>query len=340
MCKITSAVFQASDLAGAKRREFLGAARQLPPPPRPVDLAVNNGHAAFPIIAASYTAPGTAASNLVDGNYWYNTDPPNRWTTTGSPHRADSVTIDFGAARVLDSVQLYLLDDSTGVRAPASYRLAVWRNGSWRQLAGEHPTPARPAGHRANTVSFAPVSASRLLVVLVPQPGAAVGMTEVEAWGNGPAPLAAPTAPSPDRAWGARASASFTSRYDSFSEINDMVVAFSRYSRNRWTSYGSPNRSDWIELDFPAARMVSRVELDLWGDGGGTRAPKRYTVQYRSGTDWVDARVLSQVPVAPQVSSANTVTIAPVSTAGIRVVFEPDTPAAVGVTEVIIRGEN
>lgn len=28
MCKITSAVFQASDLAGAKRREFLGAARQ------------------------------------------------------------------------------------------------------------------------------------------------------------------------------------------------------------------------------------------------------------------------------------------------------------------------
>jgi len=28
VCEITSAVFQASDLAGAKRREFLGAARQ------------------------------------------------------------------------------------------------------------------------------------------------------------------------------------------------------------------------------------------------------------------------------------------------------------------------
>ena len=28
MCEITSAVFQASDLAGAKRREFLGAARE------------------------------------------------------------------------------------------------------------------------------------------------------------------------------------------------------------------------------------------------------------------------------------------------------------------------
>ncbi len=60
---------------------FLGPARQLPPPPRPVDLAVNNGRTAFPVVAASYTAPGTAASNLVDGNYWYNTDPPNRWTT-------------------------------------------------------------------------------------------------------------------------------------------------------------------------------------------------------------------------------------------------------------------
>ena len=28
MCEVTSAVFQASDLAGAKRREFLGAARE------------------------------------------------------------------------------------------------------------------------------------------------------------------------------------------------------------------------------------------------------------------------------------------------------------------------
>jgi hypothetical protein len=50
----------------------------------------------------------------------------------------------------------------------------------------------------------------------------------------------------------------------------------------------------------------------------------------------VSARVLSQVPGIPQVSSVNTVHIEPVMTARIRIVFEHDLPAASGMTELVL----
>ena len=114
-----------------------------------------------------------------------------------------------------------------------------------------------------------------------------------------------------------------------------MVVAFSRYSRNRWTSFGSRDSSDWVQLDFPAPAGSSKVELYLWGDGGGVKAPKSYLIQTWDGHSWIDARVVSQVPARPQASSVNTARIVPVVTTRLRVVFRHDRPAATGVTELI-----
>jgi len=139
-------------------------------------------------------------------------------------------------------------------------------------------------------------------------------------------------------AWEAATTASFTSKYDSVAEINDMIVAFSRYSRNRWTAFGSPNASDWVQLDFPARQRVDQIELFFWGDGGGVKAPKRYTIQAWNGTAWTDAHVVSQVPRLPQVSSVNTVHIEPVTTEKVRVVFQHDLPATTGVTELKVWG--
>jgi len=199
-------------------------------------------------------------------------------------------------------------------------------------------SPAVPEGHRANTITFPRLVTSKFRIVLVHRPGTSSGLTEIEAWSHVPLPLSPPTEAPTNLAWGARASASFTSRYDSVSEVNDMVVAFSRYSRNRWTSYGSPDSSDWVELDFPRPGRVGRVELYLWGDGGGTRAPKSYAIETWNGSAWTTAEVLSQVPAKPQVSSVNTVRIAPVTTEKLRVVFEHDRPAATGLTELMVWG--
>ncbi|MCX5760399.1 MAG: discoidin domain-containing protein, partial [Gemmatimonadetes bacterium] len=305
----------------------------------PVNLAVNNGGRAFPLVRTSYSAPGTSPHFLVDGNYWYHQSPPNRWITTGSPNARDWVVIDFGTPRAIDEVKLYFLEDSAGVTPPAQYELDQWSGGAWVPIRGQRRAPAQPEGRRANTIAFATVTTARLRVVLTPRRGGATGLTEIEAWSrSGSAPVPTPGA-SPDLAYGATVSASFAATENPASKVNDMVVAFSYYSRNRWTSLGSPNASDWVELAFPSERRVATVEAYLWGDGRRVKAPKRVTVEYWNGRAWVAARVLSQVPAEPQVSSVNTLRIEPVMTARIRLVFAHDLPAASGMTEVIILEE-
>ena len=113
-------------------------------------------------------------------------------------------------------------------------------------------------------------------------------------------------------------------------------MAFTHYSRNRWTAFGTKNAQDWVELELLAPQRVGSVELYLWGSGENVKAPRRFVVEYWDGNAWAAARVLSQVPAIPQVSSINTVHIAPVMTGKVRVVFEHDIPAASGVTEIMI----
>lgn len=318
---------------------YLGPPVRASAPVRAENLAVNNGHRPHPLVTTSYSAPGTSPHYLNDGNYWYATSPPNRWTTTGSPHSRDTVTIEFGAVARLERLGLYFLDDTTGVHPPTRYTVEADIGGTWAPVPSQHRTPTVPTGRMANTVTFAPLVARGVRVILASRAGAATGLSEIEAWGL-PTTTTAPRF-DPSRtnlAWAAKATASFTSKYDSVEEINDMVVAFSRYSRNRWTAFGSPNPSDWVQLDFPGKRTVEMVELYLWGDGGGVKAPESYVIQSWNGSGWIDATVVSRVPAQPLASSVNTVHIRPVTTDRIRVVFRHDLPAATGVTEVRVFG--
>ena len=115
-----------------------------------------------------------------------------------------------------------------------------------------------------------------------------------------------------------------------------LQIAFTRESRNRWTAYGSPNASDWVEIDFDATKTVRALELYLWSDGRGVKAPKRYGVQYWDGVRWTDAHVLAQTPLRPTGSAVNTVRITPCQTDRVRVVFDHDLPAFSGMTELMI----
>jgi hypothetical protein len=303
---------------------------------RPVNLAVNNGRGPFPWVTASFSAPGTSPHYLIDGNRWYLTAPPNRWATTGSGSDTNWVLLDFGIARPVESLALYFLDDSTGIKPPIRYDVESWSGTGWVSIPGQGRQPATPEGRRANIVTFPRIEAGRLRVRFVSQPGQAMGLTELEAWAHVAMPLPQPVGPSGNLAYGARASASFTSPYDKIEEVNDMKVAFSHYSRNRWTAFGSPHPSDWVELDLAHPERVGLVDIYLWGDNGGVKAPRRYRVQYWDRGHWVDARIASQTPVTPQVSSLNSVHIDPVETNRVRVVFEHDLPAKTGVTELML----
>jgi hypothetical protein len=81
---------------------------------------------------------------------------------------------------------------------------------------------------------------------------------------------------------------------------------------------------------------VRLVELYLWGDSTGVRAPKRYTVQYWDGRGWADARVVSQEPARATTWARNAVRIEPVETDRVRVELEHDLPAFSGITELMV----
>lgn len=165
---------------------LLGPQLSQPVPDRMVNVAVNNGAGAYPAVHASFSEAKSPATHLVDGNYWYHESPPNRWTTIGSPNSRDTVTIDFGTARFVEQLKLYFLDDGPAapVRAPARYMVQTWRGDAWLDAGIIKRQPAAPTGHRANLVAVAPQKVSRIRVILVPQRGAAIGMTELEAWGR------------------------------------------------------------------------------------------------------------------------------------------------------------
>ena len=321
----------------------LGPGRPLPAVERPVNLAVNNDGTPYPRLTASFSAPTTPPFYANDGNYWYDAAPANRWTPAGSGNTSDWIVLDFGIARPVDRLALYFVDDGGAVRAPLRYDVEQWRGSRWVRIAGQQRTPARATGHRANVVEFRRIRTPRIRLVLTHRPGATSGLTELEAWADVPLPLPPPTAPAHDFAYNPtgrgfpHASASFTSRFDSVAEVNDGRIAFTRASHNRWTAYGSPHRSDWVEIAFGARRTVRAVDLYLWGDSGGVKAPRRYTVQYWDGRGWSDARVRMQTPARPETWALNTVLIAPVETEKIRVVFEHDLPAVAGVTELMVR---
>jgi hypothetical protein len=329
-----------------------------PPPPSPgvpgegeppragslttiVNFAVNNDGTYFPRVSASHTGDKTSVTKLIDGNYWYHMRPPNRWTGEGSPNDTDWVALDFGVKRPVQTVKLYLLDDGEKVAPPARYELEYWNGSAWAAIPGQSRMPAEPTGRRANVVRFPELQVEKVRVVLTHRPGAKAGLSEFEAWGNAALPVEPAPAPKDNLALNdgtkpfPKASASHTSQYDQVQFANDGVVNFNPSPNNRWTSYESPDPTDWLQIDFGEAKEIARVELAIYDDRGGVQAPKSYTVQSWDGWEWRDVPDQKKTPEKPAGGQWNEVRFAKVKTSKLRVVFTHAGPARSGVTEVL-----
>ncbi len=313
---------------------------------RPHNFAVNNGGAFYPFVSASSSDPETPAVYAADGNYWYHESPPNRWVTAEWDSTHAWIAVDFGITRPVEAIKLYFLDDGTLVVPPRDYRLEMWRDGTWVVIPRQQREPLVPTGRQANTVTFPAVETSAVRAVLSPRAATTSGLTELEAWGRLDLPLPEATAPVPDLAFNAdgdgypRVSASYTSPYDHVGQINDGIVAFTRYSRNRWTGYDSPNVRDWIEVEFGAAAQVDSLELFLWGDERGIGPPRDYAVQVWNGEAWLETVITERTPDRPTTWARNVLVLQPVTTGRLRVRFEHDLPLFAGVTELRVWGDD
>lgn len=71
-----------------------------------------------------------------------------------------------------------------------------------------------------------------------------------------------------------KASASYADRFGGKpSSAIDGKTNFLPSPTNRWTSYESPNSSDWLEVDFGADKSFNKIELAIYDDRGGVQPP-------------------------------------------------------------------
>ena len=302
------------------------------------NFAVNNDGDWFPRFQASHIGPRSSLAFLHDGNTaWYHLHPPLRWTSEGSGSTSDWVSVQLGAARRVDHVRLFLLDDGEGhaVAAPSSFELQYRdAGGTWKSVPKQVRQPLQPRGHRPNSIRFPEIEVSELRVVLEHREGRASGLTEFEVWGPAagtftPAPPpAGNVAFKPQRAGEFAAdfpkvTASFHDRYGGVPKnAIDGRIVYAAHPVNRWTSYGSPNEtSDWLALDFGKPQVIGRVVLHIYDDRGGVQAPKSYTVEVWRDGAWTEIAEQDRSPQQPKGSAANTVTFAPIEARKMRVVF-------------------
>jgi hypothetical protein len=283
----------------------------------------------------------------------------------GGEEGADSwFGVEFGIGRPVTEVQLYFLDDVTvvgreaigevetsgfpvqaaemgpPVAPPQGYHLEYRMAGSWESIPGQERWPLEPEGRRANTVTFPEILAEGVRVVMTPRSGATVGLTEMETWGAGALPPPLPPGPGSNlalnrtRTGSPSVAASFTYQGDSPWEAVDGRLALTRYSRNRWTAFGTPDPEDWLEVDFGREEEIGRVDLYLYGDGRGVAAPEDFGIRAWVGSGWVPVTVRSRIPAEPLAWGLNVVELDPVRTPRLRVWMRHAAPGASGISEV------
>lgn len=305
-----------------------------------VNHAVNNDGDYYPRLQASHTGPRSAVEKIIDGNYWYHLHPPNRWTAEGSANTRDFLELDFAIPRKIDHLKLYFLDDGKGIVPPRAYHLETWRNGKWEPLREITPHPTKPQGRRALVVRIQPQEIRRLRLTLEHAVEGKSGLTEWEVWGQAQRPVSVALAPPGNLAHRAKNQnlpkvlASYTSRFDKIEMVNDGKIIFAPNPHNRWTTYDSPNASDWLEVDWGETRPVSRVELYIYDDRGGVQAPQTYQVQYWDGQTWRAVTGARHQPARPTGGVINTARFTTVNTAKIRVLFIHAGAARSGLTEI------
>ena len=116
----------------------------------------------------------------------------------------------------------------------------------------------------------------------------------------------------------------------------DGIVSFTPTPANRWTSFESPNATDWLEIDLGQPKTIGRVELAIFDDRGGVQAPQSYAVEVWDGAAWVQPEKETRSPEQPAGGIMNTVSFAPVETAKVRITFTHRGKSRSGVSEVFV----
>ncbi|MEN3304811.1 MAG: hypothetical protein V7603_1013 [Micromonosporaceae bacterium] len=158
----------------------------------PVNLAAG-ATATASFTTTSPAAQATDPANAVDGftvsglpvvsGSYVATNPI--WGDLGSPTAQDWLQVDLGHRTRLDQVRLYFYSNKAfgaggnTYREPAAYTVQYFDGSSWVDIPGQSASPAAPAPNQ-NQVTFPPIVARQVRVLMTRAAGYAVGLKELQ----------------------------------------------------------------------------------------------------------------------------------------------------------------
>jgi hypothetical protein len=91
--------------------------------------------------------------------------------------------IDFRERRTIGSVELYFFADGEKYKAPSAFRVQYQTPGGWQEIPQQQRAPQQPLANGENTITFLPLSAQKLRIVLTnPASPATFRLVEVRAF--------------------------------------------------------------------------------------------------------------------------------------------------------------
>ena len=135
-------------------------------------------------------------------------------------------------------------------------------------------------------------------------------------------------------AYAAQPISSYTWQNDNpWSGIDGVTLRTGIPEDSRWTTYSTPNASDYFGANFQRNVTLREVRATFYDDGGGVRTPNSYDVQYWNGSAWVSVPNQTRSLAFPTGNAMNRITFPPITTSQIRILAPNPNGSGWGLSE-------
>jgi hypothetical protein len=162
------------------RRETLGrlttSVTRMPTadPVRPINLATQLVRGQFPKGSASTGTDPENVHDAIDGRLWFFPELPNGWSSATSPSE-QWYSIDLGKPKPLSRAELAFFDDGTRFAVPTRYRIQLWADERWQDIASPSE---KPVANGVTQVRWPTMTGSKVRLLFQQPAGRATRLVE------------------------------------------------------------------------------------------------------------------------------------------------------------------
>jgi len=156
------------------------------------NYAANVKRQGYPKPSASFTHASASLWQAIDGRIFYDYIPSNRWFNFESKNDDDWFAVDFGRAKTVNSVSIYIYDDvitkEGKTECPTKMNVQYHDSNVWKDAQNQVFSPPQCAGNDINKITFNAVKTQQIRVVFTRNKAKDyyVGITEFEVWAEWP----------------------------------------------------------------------------------------------------------------------------------------------------------